>query len=155
MCNRFGLMGADGSVFDYKDNSYKNHKTLIRYWSTGGMTINQPSVFFRKEIIDKYKPVMDTSLHYAMDYDLWLRITTDHQIHVIDGHWANYRFHDTSKSGLGFQDFLPEWYSVSQRYWGEKWSFGWWVNWAHRQVVHNSIRVYRGVPKRIKSMMHG
>ena len=155
MCSRFGLMGADGSVFDYKDNSYKDHQTLVRYWSTGGMTINQPSVFFRRGVIDQYKPVLDTSLHYAMDYDLWLRITLDHKIYVVDGHWANYRFHDTSKSGLGFEDFLPEWYSVSQRYWGKKWSPKWWANWLHRQIVHNSIRVYRGVPKRIKSMMHG
>ena len=155
MCSRFGLMEADGSVFDYKENSFRNHQTLIRYWSTGGMTINQPSVFFRRNVIDEFKPVLDTTLHYAMDYDLWLRITLDHEIHVVDGCWANYRFHDSSKSGLGFDDFLPEWYSVSQRYWGEKWSFAWWVNWVHRQVVHNSVRVYRGVPKRIKAIMHG
>ena len=108
MCSRFGLMDAEGVVFEYKDNSFKNHQTLVRYWSTGGMTINHPSVFFRRDIISKYEPVLNTSLHYAMDYDLWLRITLDQEIHVIDGHWANYRFHDTSKSGLGFQDFLPE-----------------------------------------------
>ena len=155
MCNRFGLMDADGCVFDYKDNSFKSHKTLIQYWSTGGMTINQPSVFFRKDIIDKYKPVLDTSLHYAMDYDLWLRITLNHQIHVVDGYWANYRFHDTSKSGLGFQDFLPEWYSVSQRYWGRKWSSSWLTNWLHRQLYHYSIRIFRGVPNRIKKIING
>lgn len=155
MCSRFGLMGADGIVFDYKSNSFKNHHALVRYWSTGGMTINQPSVFFKKHVIDKFKPVLDTSLHYAMDYDLWLRITLDHEIRVVDGHWANYRFHDTSKSGLSFDDFLPEWYSVSQRYWGEKWSLNWWANWVHRQIIHNSIRVYRGIPNRIRGMMHG
>lgn len=154
MCNRFGLMNADGSVFDYKENSFKDHKTLVQYWSTGGMTINQPSVFFRKDVIDKFKPVLDTSLHYAMDYDLWLRITMDHDIHVVDGYWANYRFHDSSKSGLGFSDFLPEWYSVSKRYWGKKWSQRWWANWVHRQAYHYSIRLFQGVPNRIKRMMH-
>ena len=155
MCSRFGLMDSDDHVFDYKNNSFKNHQTLIRYWSTGGMTINQPSVFFRKGIIDKYKPVLDTSLHYAMDYDLWLRITLDHKIHVVDGHWANYRFHDTSKSGLGFDNFLPEWYSVSKRYWGRQWSSSWFFNWLHRQVYHYSIRIFRGVPNRIKKIING
>ena len=155
MCNRFGLMDAEGIVFDYKKNSYKNHKTLIRYWSTGGMTINQPSVFFRRETIARYDPVVDTTLYYAMDYDLWLRLTLKHAIHVVDGYWANYRFHDTSKSGLGFDDFLPEWYSVSKRYWGKERSFGWWLNWLHRQLYHNSIRIYRGVPNRMRRMMRG
>lgn len=155
MCKRFGLMAADGHIFDFKDNSFKDHKTLIRYWSTGGMTINQPSVFFRRDIIKQYDPVLDTSLHYAMDYDLWLRLTLNHKIHVVDGYWANYRFHDTSKSGLGFHDFLPEWYSVSQRYWGRKWSSSWLFNWLHRQCYHHSIRIFRGIPNRIMRIMNG
>ena len=155
MCNRFGLMDANGVVFDHKDNSFKDHQTLIRYWSTGGMTINQPSVFFRRGVIREFRPILDATLHYAMDYDLWLKITLDHKIHVVDGCWANYRFHDSSKSGLGFKGFLPEWYSVSKRYWGEKGSSGWWSNWLHRQLYHYSIKIYRGVPNRIKRMIHG
>lgn len=155
MCDQFGLMDADGFVFDHKSNSYKNHLTLVRYWSTGGMTINQPSVFFRKSVIDYFDPVLDTRLHYAMDFDLWLRITLKHRIHVVNGYWANYRFHDSSKSGLGFDDFLPEWYEVSKRYWGKKHSMAWWMNWLHRQIYHNSIRVYYGVPKQIKRLLHG
>lgn len=155
MCSRFGLMGVDGKVFDYKKNTFDSHRTLIRYWSTGGMTINQPSVFFRREIISEFKPVMDTSLHYAMDYDLWLRITLEHKIHVVDGYWANYRFHDASKSGLGFEDFSPEWYAVSKRYWGNKWSLEWCTNWLHRQFYHYSIRIYRGIPNRIRRVLNG
>ena len=155
MCKRFGLMDAEGTVFDFKANSFKNHQTLVRYWSTGGMTINQPSVFFRRDIINDYEPVLDKSLHYAMDYDLWLRITLEHEIRVVEGHWANYRFHETSKSGLGFHDFLPEWYAVSRRYWGRKWSSVWLLNWLHRQLYHYSIRIFRGVPNRVKRITNG
>lgn len=155
MCRTFGLMDNEGTVFEYKDNDYRNHQTLVRYWINGGMTINQPSVFFRKGIINQYKPVMDTSLNYAMDYDLWLRLTLEHDIHVVDGYWANYRFHDSSKSGLGFEDFLPEWYAVSKRYWGKKYSFAWWSNWISRQIYLNSKRIYYGVPRRIKGLLHG
>ena len=155
MCDKFGLMDAEGVVFEYKANCFNNHQTLIRYWSTNGMTINQPSVFFRREIVQQYNPVIDTSLHYAMDYDLWLRITLDHRVHVVDGYWANYRFHDSSKSGLGFDDFAPEWYLVSKRFWGKEGSFQWRVNWVHRQLYNYSTRIYHGVPRRIKRMIYG
>ena len=155
MCSRFGLMDGDGKVFDFKNNRFDSHKTLIRYWSTGGLTINQPSVFFRRDVISRFNPVLDTTLDYAMDYDLWLRITLTEKIHVVDGYWANYRFHDSSKSGLGFDDFSSEWYSVSRRFWGRKWSPGWWINWLHRQLFHYSIRIYYGVPRRIKRVIHG
>ncbi len=150
MCSEFGLMDSEGSVFERKANGFKNHKTLVRYWSTNGMTINQPSVFFRKEIISPFDPVLDASLHYAMDYELWLRITLDHKVHVVDGYWANYRFHDASKSGLGFDDFLPEWYLVSKQYWGKKESFDWWMNWTHHNFYRYSARIYHGVLRRIK-----
>ena len=155
MCAKFGLMDAEGTVFDYKANCFSSHRDLIRYWATNGMTINQPSVFFRRDIVIQYEPVIDTSLHYAMDYDLWLRITLDHRVHVVDGHWANYRFHDASKSGLGFDDFLPEWYSVSKRFWGNEGSFRWYVNWLHRQFFRFSIRICQGVPQKIKRMIYG
>ena len=155
MCKQFGMMDAKGIVFDHKYNDYKNHQTLVRYWTTGGMTINQPSVFFRRELISKFDPVLDPVLHYAMDYDLWLRLTLENDMHVVDGNWANYRFHDASKSGLGFDDFLPEWYAVSGRYWGKKHSIAWWSNWLNRQIYHNSARIYYGAPKRLKSLLHG
>jgi hypothetical protein len=114
------------------------------------MTINQPSVFFRKQVISQFDPVLDASLHYAMDYDLWLRITENHHIHVIDGYWANYRFHDLSKSGLGFNRFFSEWYTVSRRYWGGKHSVRWWVNWCHHQFYKYVVRFFRGTLYRIK-----
>ena len=46
-----------------------NIKILLR----GKCFIFQPSTFFTKKIIDKIG-MLDESLHYAMDYDLWIRI---------------------------------------------------------------------------------
>ncbi len=155
MCNRFGLMHADGAVFERKENTFAGHRKLIRYWSTGGMTINQPSVFFRREAIDGLDPVLDPSLHYAMDYDLWLRLSRQHDIHVVDGHWANYRFHEGSKSGRGFDAFAPEWYAVSRRFWGARGSASWWGHWLHRQLWQNWARLRYGLPGRLKGMFDG
>lgn len=155
MCSHFGMMDADARVFEQKRNLYSGHKKLIRYWTTGGMTINQPSVFFRREVIDGFDPVLDPGLHYAMDYDLWLRITRQHEIHVVDGHWANYRFHEGSKSGRGFDDFAAEWYAVSRRFWGARGSAAWWGNWLHRQLVHNAVRLRYGLPRRLKGIVNG
>jgi glycosyltransferase involved in cell wall biosynthesis len=155
MCSRFGLMDADGTVFDYKENTFTSHKKLIRYWSTGGMTVNQPSVFFRRELIANLDSVLDPSLHYAMDYDLWLRLSRQHDIHVVDGHWANYRFHDESKSGRGFDDFASEWYAVSRRYWGIMGSASWWGHWLNRQLWRNYLRLRYGLPGRLRGMFDG
>jgi glycosyltransferase involved in cell wall biosynthesis len=128
MSSRFGFMDAEGAVYDYKENSYTDHKTLVRYWTTGGMTINQPCVFFRRHLLKGLDPVCDEDLHYAMDYDLWLRLTRESGIQVVEGHWANYRFHDTSKSGAGFDQFLGEWYTVSRSHWIDQ---GFWACWGH------------------------
>jgi len=133
MSEYFGFMDNLEKIYAFKKNQYKNHKTLIRYWKTNGMTINQPCVFFRRELISNMHPVMDTTLNYAMDYDLWLRLSLFEPFHVVPGHWANYRFHDQSKSGKGFGMFVPEWYTVSRRYWGKRYSRDWfshWLSWS-------------------------
>jgi len=51
----------------------------------------------------------DLDLHFAMDHDLWLRISMHYPIHVVEGHWANYRFHERSKPIASTDRFLPEW----------------------------------------------
>lgn len=129
MSEYFGLMDESGKIFSLKKNEYIDHDTLIRFWKTNGMTVNQPSVFFRRELISNMHPVFDVSLCYAMDYDLWLRLSRDRPFHVVPGHWANYRLHQDSKSGTGFDKFVPEWLVVSRRFWGRPFSMGWYAHW--------------------------
>jgi len=150
MSEYFGFMNDAGAIYDYKINKYIDHKTLIRYWETNGMTINQPCVFFRRELIKTMCPVLDVSLNYAMDYDLWLRLCSVKPFHVVPGHWANYRFHDESKSGKGFDSFYLEWRLVSRRYWGRQYSPGWlghWFSWH----CHNKFRT---IIANIKKLFH-
>lgn len=120
MSEQFAYIQSDGIAYGSGTNSFVDHQTLIRFWRTGGMTINQPCVFFRWELFKNVGGRIDETLDFAMDYDLWLRLTERASIKTIQGTWANYRFHGGSKSGRGFHRFFPEWKSVSRRYWG-KW----------------------------------
>lgn len=119
MSETFAYIQSDGIVYSSGSNAFHGHDTLVRFWRTGGMTINQPCVFFRRSLFDKVGARVDEDLHLAMDYDLWLRLTKYAPIKIVPGAWANYRMHGESKSGQGFHQFLPEWKRVSRRHWGK------------------------------------
>lgn len=120
MSEAFAYMQSDGIVYSKGTNAFLDHDTLVRFWRSGGMTVNQPCVFFRRKLFEKVGGRVDEDLHLAMDYDLWLRLTQHAPIKIVPGTWANYRMHGSSKSGQGFHYFLPEWKHVSRRFWG-KW----------------------------------
>ena len=77
----------------------------------------QPAIFFRRACLEKVG-LLDASLHYGMDYDLWLRLCTHYRFDYVPGILANYRFHEHSKSvsDKGFAKFIPEWNSIRDRY---------------------------------------
>lgn len=62
---------------------------------------NQPSTFFRREPLVGLMPV-NTTLHYLMDYELWLKYllkyNTDHIV-TTENVLAYFRIHGSSKSG--------------------------------------------------------
>ena len=151
MSQSFGLMDSYGKIYRTKRNEYRGHQGLIEFWKTNGMTINQPCVFFRRELLKNMRPVLDVSLNYAMDYDLWLRLSSLEPFHVVPGHWANYRFHDGSKSGTGFAKFYPEWYAVSKRYWGRRYS----MEWLMHCLSHAMYKNFRRTARYLKSLVYG
>jgi glycosyltransferase involved in cell wall biosynthesis len=77
--------------------------------------ISQPAVFFRKGLWDEAGG-LDLKLHYAIDYDLWLRFAQHSPAGVIDRDLAAFRRHGTSKSETGFRDQFFEQYAVAKRY---------------------------------------
>ncbi|WP_289135101.1 glycosyltransferase family 2 protein [uncultured Brevibacillus sp.] len=80
--------------------------------------ICQPSAFVRKEVFQSVGGV-DESLHYCMDYDLWLRISTTHQVGHIDDFLAASRLHAACKSiALEVELGLPEILKTSIRHFG-------------------------------------
>lgn len=78
--------------------------TAIKLYPTGdpddlrfGCFVCQPAVFFRRRALDAAGP-LDTSLRYAMDYDLWLRMSQRFRFHRLPNMLAAYRLHPASKS---------------------------------------------------------
>lgn len=95
-----------GLVYGKADHTDKNNKHLRPYPVDPGIdrarlfdvcTICQPAVFIRKSVLDQVGPI-DESLHFCMDYDLWMRIAAKHKLGFVNQVLANSRLHDDCKS---------------------------------------------------------
>jgi len=69
--------------------------------------IPQPATFWRASAMARVGP-LDESLHYAMDYDFWLRLATLGAPGFIDRYLASFRLHDGSKTLNGARKQLAE-----------------------------------------------
>lgn len=67
----------------------------------------QPSVFVRRAALDCVG-TLDESMHYLMDYDLWLRIALHFPVARVDETLANFRLHDDSKTASRYKYFLDD-----------------------------------------------
>lgn len=99
-CN---FIDEHGSVIGKFNAKQTNHKLLRQ----GYVHIPQQTMFFRS----KYWTALDPSFYFAMDYDLWTRITAKTKIKYLQGNiWANFRIHLSSKTNVnderGWQEML-------------------------------------------------
>jgi glycosyltransferase involved in cell wall biosynthesis len=77
---------ADGRRYARYPAGPTDHRGLRR----GVVTIPQQASFFRSRIWKMVGP-LDPSFYYAMDYDLWVRISSVSPIVFVDRAWANFR----------------------------------------------------------------
>lgn len=88
------FINAEGEVigkFNAKQTSYRRLRR-------GGVYIPQPAAFWRANLWEQVAP-LDSSLYFAMDYDLWLRLAKITSMEYYQGHtWANFRVHGDSKT---------------------------------------------------------
>jgi glycosyltransferase involved in cell wall biosynthesis len=73
----------------------------------GVNTIPQQASFFRSKVWQMVGP-LDPSFFYAMDYDLWVRISAVTPIAYFPVPMANFRIHDASKSRTAASRCWPE-----------------------------------------------
>jgi glycosyltransferase involved in cell wall biosynthesis len=97
--------------------------------------ISQPAVFWRRSAASS----IDESLHYTMDYDLWLRLGKLSEPIFVDEALAHFRFHPTSKSGAVSREQFDEQYRVAARYFGRDWR----SSAVHRFNVEKIVWAYR------------
>ncbi|MDD2582047.1 MAG: glycosyltransferase family 2 protein [Desulfuromonadaceae bacterium] len=94
-----GLMYGDAHYVDSSGAGISSYHTeefdLTRLASAN--IICQPAAFFRR---DSFETVggLDGTLHFAMDYDLWIRIGRSFPCRRVPRPLATYRLHETSKT---------------------------------------------------------
>ena len=110
-CNRTNALGEP---FDTVFNYSRGIMGLRRYWNLHSIP-TQPAIFFRRKLLDEFG-LLDESLHYAMDYDLWLRFAEKNWFHHVPYTFANYRIHPAAKGGNeDWTEFHREWAKVYKR----------------------------------------
>jgi len=90
-------------------------KTMLRQ---GYSVIPQPSVFIKRKYLAEERSVLDEKLHYAMDYDLFLRLLKKGPFLKIDKNLSFFRLHGTSKTHVSAIKMRAESYLVSKKYGG-------------------------------------
>ncbi len=89
---------------------------MLRYWKRN-FCPPQPSIFFKRSVLSDVGYLQE-ELNFAMDLDLWLRISKKYAFKYIDQTFSHYLIHDLSKSGSGngFKKFRSEWKKVCMQY---------------------------------------
>jgi glycosyltransferase involved in cell wall biosynthesis len=118
-CN---VIDEKGEIIGFIKGKYNGQRSLIEYWKD--TYIPQPSVFFYRDLLYEIG-FLNENLHYAMDWDFWLRISEKYTFSYINKSLANFRIHDQQKTG-GHEIFEPELYKISKKYWGRKYSVRYW-----------------------------
>lgn len=96
-----------------------NRWILLRPWlyrQTYMNCIQQPATFFRRELLEKVG-YLDETLHYSMDYDLWMKLSRYGDPVYLSEILAEFRIHDTSKTCSATDQFEPETYLAAKREW--------------------------------------
>jgi len=119
LVGRCGIVNEDGLPIRHSVTRYKDR--LLRSYSFRRLLrinmINQPAVFWRRHFGHSCGP-LDESLHYTMDYDLWLRMARRSAPLILDQVLAEFRVHNGSKSRKGCREQFDEGYRVASRYLG-------------------------------------
>jgi glycosyltransferase involved in cell wall biosynthesis len=137
---RYQIIDDRGAVIRSSIARYKE-RFLLQYSYRKLLRENfiaQPAVFWRRSFGERIGP-LDESLHYTMDYDLWLRMGRSSQPLILDRVLAQFRIHGGSKSGQVHREQFDEGYRVASRYFdGDRAS-----RIAHRFNVEKIVWAYR------------
>jgi glycosyltransferase involved in cell wall biosynthesis len=140
LVGRCEIIDADDRVIRTAITRYKD--SLLDRYSYRRLlrenAISQPAVFWRRAFGQEAGP-LDQSLHYAMDYDLWLRMARLSEPLILEKVLAQFRFHPTSKSGQVQRAQFDEGYRVAKRYFNGDWR----SQLAHRMHVAKIVWAYR------------
>ena len=101
----------DGSVLQRRPEINYN-RFVLRY---GANLFAQPSCFYRKSFVDSIGG-LDASLHWSMDYDLWIRAAEKGAVfRRVEGIISQFRLHGGSKTGSYHEKMRAQHFYCHQR----------------------------------------
>ncbi|MDO6430407.1 glycosyltransferase family 2 protein [Flavitalea sp. BT771] len=114
-CGTCRMVDPEGKQLRVLHTPQVTHRTLTQYWKPH-FCPPQPSIFFRRGVLHELGG-LDRSLHYAMDFDLWLRASRKYSFRHTTENLSYYRVHTDSKTGSpgGLGKFIPEWKQLIER----------------------------------------
>lgn len=113
-------------LINEKDQYLKTIKSNIYtydYLLNHARSITQNSTFFKRSVFDKIGYI-DTTLHYAMDHDLFIRIASIKPMPYIDKCLAEFRLQPNAKTSEGTYKFAKELIRIRKKYKGTLFSSG-------------------------------
>jgi len=69
--------------------------------------IGQPATFMRREVVDAVGG-LDSSFHYLLDHQLWIKLASRAEILYVKDTWAAARYHAAAKNRMMAQEFGRE-----------------------------------------------
>ncbi len=122
IAGRVELVDPAGVLQTTTTPHFEGHDYLADFWSHH-YGLCQPGVLFRREVLGRVG-LLRVDLHYAMDYDFWLRLAQHYDIRVVDDVVAGYIVHPASKTGSALYGtgFVEEMAAVAREHWGPWWS---------------------------------
>ncbi len=96
---------------------YKNF--WLRHYSYNKLLvlnfISQPATFWKRDVHGK-GGYFNENMHYAMDYDFWLRIGKNYRPIILDSELADFRVHKESKGETTYKKQFAEDFEISKKY---------------------------------------
>lgn len=77
--------------------------------------LSQPATFWRRSVYERYDG-FDTSLHYCMDHEYWLRISEDSNFYYLSEPLASMRLHASAKTASALAPMWWESARMQRRY---------------------------------------
>lgn len=112
------LINDDGIIL----GRFPARQTDFRKLMRGFVHIPQQAAFFRAQLWHQVGP-LDPTFYFAMDYDLWVRLSQLSTLHYHPRLWANFRLHGGAKSLEADDRCWPEMVRVHRREGGNRFSW--------------------------------
>lgn len=120
IAGRVHIVDEQGRIGRTQTPTVDSLDRMVAFW-TPGFSLDQCGVFFRREVLEEIGG-LDESLHYAMDYEFFLRLLARHRLKLVPEVLARFTLHPASKTGRADRSthFFAERRRASARYWGRR-----------------------------------